>query len=180
MTQRRARGAALDQQLAFGAAFPEEPGVIAHARLGPFSHCLGRRLFGLGRLWLGVGRTELEHPEQLLTDLLILARLFGEVTHHQGDEKTRAQTGGFFIAHRLQSSGVIEPFTRSQVALEGQLGIDRDHRGVAIALDKLEHLVGVLGGRAWRVIVQVETFHAPDLQHRCRRHQAIVAAVGSH
>ncbi|MCY1417255.1 hypothetical protein D9M71_327850 [compost metagenome] len=178
MTQGRARGATLDQQLALVAAFPEETGVVTHPGLGSLDRrrcCLLRRRFRL----VHVGRAELEDAEQQLPDLLVTARLLAEVAHDQGDKETGAQARGLLVTDRVQARGVVELLARAHIALEGQLGVHRHHRRVTVTLDQLEHLIGVLGGRAGRVVVDVKAFHTPDLQHRWWGDQAVVAAVGS-
>ena len=126
-----------------------------------------------------VGRAELEHPEQQLADFFVARGLLREVAHDQGDKKASAKAGGLFLADRVQARGVVELFAQAQVALEGQLRVHRYHRRVAIAFDHTEHFIGVFGGRAWCVVIDVKAFHAPDLQHGWRRNDAVIAAVGS-
>ncbi|MNK97311.1 hypothetical protein D3C87_1176360 [compost metagenome] len=171
MAQGLARGAALDQQLALLAAFPEEPGVVADARQRALG--LDRCRLNLGRC-LGVGRAEFEDAKQQLAHRLIAAGLFNEVAHHQGDEKASAQGGGFLIANRIQARGVVELFPQAHRAGEAQLGIHRHGGGIAVGFHLLEHLVRVLVGGARRIVVGMQAFHGPYLQHRRRSDQALM------
>src|SRR5690606_39464736 len=84
-------GAALDQQLAGLAAFPEEPGVVTDARQWSLvPGWLGLLLCRLGG-FRALRRLELEYPEHLPADLLIRTTVLslGEVTHHQDRKSTR-------------------------------------------------------------------------------------------
>ncbi|MNO72824.1 hypothetical protein D3C76_637780 [compost metagenome] len=175
MAQGLAGGAALDQQLAGLAAFPEVAGVVADAR----QRTLGYGLGGFLRRRRTRSRAELEDAEQLRTDLLVgLALAFLRVVGHQlGDEEAGAQRRGLLVAHRVEAAGEVQALAELDIAVEVQLRVDRDHRRIAVGLDQLQHFEGVLAGGARRVVVQVETGHAPHLQHGGRRDHVVVAGV---
>ncbi|MNF99063.1 hypothetical protein D3C84_819490 [compost metagenome] len=102
-----------------------------------------------------------------------------EIAHQHGDEESRAQRRGLFLADRVQSAGEVQALTGKDRAIEVQIGVDRHHCRIAVGLDHLEHFEVVFRAGAFGEFLLVQPAHAPHLQHAGRRRHIRIALGAS-